>query len=529
MASLKSLFDEPEDNLVFATKRYIECLGVRVTGTTIEDELLRHPNYPSILSVSDCLTAWSIENAALQIDDTKNIHELSTPFMAGIAINNSMQFVVVRELAPDSAEVIDETGIRKVPIGEFLSNWRGTALLAETNEKSGEKDFETKRRSEKLRSGKSTLVAALGLLVVAAALYSWSDFNILPLTLLGVNLTGLVMAWVLVRVTVSDSTNGPGICQAGGNFNCKKVLDSPAAKIFGVSASDIGLLFFFTNFAIVLLSGGASSFYFTILTVAGIASLPYTVFSVIYQWRVVKAWCILCLSVQALLWINFGVLMAIVDFGTTPSIGAVLNSLAVLAGAGAIWLLVKPVYSQSLQAKTWKRLYVQLKNNKEIFNAFLKSQPHLEQPPEQFRPVVIGNPESANVITMVTNPYCTPCSQVHKKLESILESSLDLQVHVIFYACSPHGKAVSKHMIAMYEQGLDVGEAMAAWYTSGKDYKTFAARFPVEDPDRYQAQADAHCDWAKSSHIPHTPYVFVNGFMSPKEYEIEEAAMLIQQ
>ena len=32
-----------------------------------------------------------------------------------------------------------------------------------------------------------------------------------------------------------------------------------------------------------------------------ILALPYTIFSVYYQWRVAKQWCVLCLVVQGLL------------------------------------------------------------------------------------------------------------------------------------------------------------------------------------------------------------------------------------
>jgi len=50
-----------------------------------------------------------------------------------------------------------------------------------------------------------------------------------------------------------------------------------------------------------MLSAGEASASLAIVSLFNLLALPYIIFSVYYQWRVAKQWCVLCLAVQALL------------------------------------------------------------------------------------------------------------------------------------------------------------------------------------------------------------------------------------
>src|SRR6185312_14488492 len=72
----------------------------------------------------------------------------------------------------------------------------------------------------------------------------------------------------------------------------------------GLSWSEVGF-FYFAGTWLVLLFGGNTPLVWYVLAVMNIVSLPYTFYSIYYQAWVAKQWCVLCCTVQALLWLEF--------------------------------------------------------------------------------------------------------------------------------------------------------------------------------------------------------------------------------
>ncbi len=71
---------------VNTTIALLRQLKVSVTNTTVNETLLNHPDYPSLLSISDALKQWNIETAAIKITEDK-LEEIPLPFMAYINSN----------------------------------------------------------------------------------------------------------------------------------------------------------------------------------------------------------------------------------------------------------------------------------------------------------------------------------------------------------------------------------------------------------------------------------------------------------
>lgn len=70
--------DEPN---VKATILFLQLTKVKVNNATVNETLQNHPDYPSLLCVSDALNKWSIPNGAGKIEPEK-INTLPTPFIA---------------------------------------------------------------------------------------------------------------------------------------------------------------------------------------------------------------------------------------------------------------------------------------------------------------------------------------------------------------------------------------------------------------------------------------------------------------
>ena len=66
---------------VKASISFLRLLKVKVNNTTVNETLQNHPDWPTLLCVSDSLNKWNIPNGAGKIDVNK-IQELPIPFIA---------------------------------------------------------------------------------------------------------------------------------------------------------------------------------------------------------------------------------------------------------------------------------------------------------------------------------------------------------------------------------------------------------------------------------------------------------------
>ena len=67
---LKKWFRQKDDfhNITAVVQNLAFYLNVPVCNTTIENELINHYSYPSLLAVSDVLSKWIIQNKIFKIE-----------------------------------------------------------------------------------------------------------------------------------------------------------------------------------------------------------------------------------------------------------------------------------------------------------------------------------------------------------------------------------------------------------------------------------------------------------------------------
>src|SRR6202012_5749326 len=124
--------------------------------------------------------------------------------------------------------------------------------------------------------------------------------------------------------------------QSEKKSSCNAILSSGAPKIFKwLTWSEVGF-FYFAGTWLLPLFGGHSCAILQMLAVLNIISLPYTFYSIYYQARVAKEWCVLCCTVQGLLWLEFGVLVTIYP-------GLSLSAIPLAALSAVLICLLAPV------------------------------------------------------------------------------------------------------------------------------------------------------------------------------------------
>jgi len=521
-----------KDNPSWVLSHFVRVLNIPVTRQTLNEELQKHPDYNTLLAFSDVLERLNVTNSAYKLTYDQ-LKEVPTPFIVHLA---NKDFGVISHF--DDQRVVASTekwNQKEFTPDEFKKKYGGYVLMAEKNERSGEADYATKRREEKINDLRLPVFLTGSAVLLIAFLLLHTGFvqslNV-PLALLTVFKTVGLVATVLLLIQSIDANN-PLVQKLCGddNKNCNAILSSKAAKITShLNWSEVGFFYFAGTWLALLFNSGQSALLQT-LAILNVLCLPYTVYSIYYQWRVAKQWCIFCCTVQAALWLEF---FAFLPYLLQPFHGISVNewSSLVIAMAAPVlfWIVAKPFFTQSSQLPELKKQLRIFKYNTDLFNKMMSEEVQYALPSDTDS-LIIGNPEAEKVITMVANPYCQPCAKAHKGLQW-MEGRDDVKLQVIFSTSTqPNDKkaVVAAHLLSLQQSqsGSTVKKAMHDWYEQKqKNYEAWANSYPTEISDTGQ-QLQKQRDWCKLTEIKGTPTLFLNGRRLPKNYQPEDLKYFI--
>lgn len=522
--------------------KYIELLQGKVTIGTIKKDIEENPYYPSLLSLSDTFGRYNITNEAFKVS-TKNFDQLAsdTPFVAFTKIPSiGTDFVLITEISEQAVSYFHKNKkVEIVPKDEFLEGYKEIIWKAQLNEQSGDTDYERKHQEDKKEQNKkiawiSTAIVGL-LLIIGSNVSDVHPFALVSITLLKV--VGVITSCLLLAYEVDK--NNPfvkNICSIGGQSNCDAVLSSKAAKIGGISWGEIGFFYFVATTLGLLMPNLSYEVKATCLTIANIFAVPYIFFSIYYQWRVIKQWCPLCLTIQfvlasELIWSVFTVWQyPFINILQAPVLLTILFCMFIPVIS---WYTLKSIIIKAKDHDIYLSAYKRLQYNPDIFKSLLHQQAQVSDGWQDLG-IDIGNPDAKNTIIKICNPYCGPCEKSHVELEHILKQNKDIKLKVIYTTRNNEfdkGRFVVKHLLAIAAEGniKKTQLALDDWYLNvQKDYDLFATKYPMNGQLKEQeAKIDAMTQWCDSTYVTHTPTIFVNGFRLPENYKTEELKYIL--
>lgn len=519
---------EPKTNGPEITEKLIELLNIKISNTTLTKEIEEHPNYPSLLSISDILNNYGVENIGIKFDITK-MASLPVPIVTQLEglQSNLLFFTVVKEIRENTIILYDPEKHKwaELSFEEFKYRCSRVALLVEARENAGEPNYKSKRKEEKKSAMINyTKIFGIPLIVALGVLITLIDEGLkglLPIvycliTLIGTGVSALLLFYEL------DIHNPllQQICSSGKKVNCGTVLRSKGSKIFGVSWSSIGFGYFMGTILLLLVLGISNPLALYITSWINSIAVLYVIFSIYYQWQVAKQWCVLCLSVQAILLLQLiigigGGWHQLSDFHTSVSL-FILPIITSFAIPFVFTSILLPALKQAKQSKRNFNELQKLKHNKEVFETLLLKQKHLKENPDGLG-ILLGNHNASHKLIKVCNPYCTPCSKAHKPMEDLLENNSDIQIQILFTASNKEGDIKAppaKHLLAIAEKNNETltKKALDDWYLAKtKDYESFALKYPMNgELKKQEAKIDAMKNWCDDAVISYTPMFFVS-------------------
>ena len=255
---------------------FLDLLKVKHTNDFSNRYFNEHPHKYNLFGLSKMLSDYGIENVATKIaDKEKDIAEIETPFIAHFGGD----FVVVYKVESDKVSFLWNGTDHVLPLSEFVEAWTGIVLLAGVSEKSIEPDYREHRKRERLNFLKKALLFSACSLILLLTYINQSLYKNLGISILMlINILGIYISYLLLLKQMHvQSQYADKICSLFKQQDCNNVLESKAAKLWGIFGwSEIGLGYFSTNLLILVLSPALVTY----IALINIITLPYSFWSV---------------------------------------------------------------------------------------------------------------------------------------------------------------------------------------------------------------------------------------------------------
>lgn len=514
----------PQETLPSLVSRLLQKNKIAFDKTELAFQIKSHPSYPSLHAITGVLSHFKIENVAASIPANEaSLNQLPESFMA-----QAQHDLVVATRKKNGYEVYDSSLKKNVWSNEeFLEKFSGIVVAVESTEESV--------KNSKTNYFSRIMPVAVSLILLTFLFVSGpapASLAFLALALAG---TGISIA-ILKQELGMNSTLGNAFCSdASEKKDCDAVLNSNGATIFGkYKFSDMSMIYFLTlslTSVLAIIQGQSltASFYLSFL------SLPITLYSLYYQWAVVKKWCLLCLSIVGVLWAQAGLAFFVTDFSIPlDTISVLLPGLVALIVLTA-WAYLRPGLEEFQSNKRAHIDYVKFKRNFDLFSTQLQKTAPIQTQIEQPLEIVFGNRKAPLSITLVTNPSCGHCKATHLLMEDILSQYPEMVRITIRFNINTDNEQgalvkVTSRLLELYEeQGKEIClMAMSEIYGNSSPEEWLEKWSDCMEHQPYMEVLKAGKEWCVEHKINFTPAILINGLSFPRSYERADLIYFIE-
>jgi hypothetical protein len=504
---------------------FIELLGIKHTKKYAGKAYNEHPFKNSLYAFSSLLHDYGADNVTVQLlEEDKDITKLEAPLVVSLGSH----IAIVSKIENDYVTYTTLNNTKaKDTVKNFNGYWSGIALLAETSSSSIEPDYVKHKLSDLFNAAQKCFLLVCAIAVFFYTIWTKELYlNAGIMSLLAVSLAGVLVSYLLIFKNYKIKSNyTEKICSLIKEGNCNEILESDAARLFGlIGWSEIGLSYFVSNCIILLFF----SELLPLAAVVNVCALPYTFWSVWYQKFKANSWCTMCLIVRGLLWLTFAGNLIFGNFNHIPEAVVLLN-LVILSGVYGIPFVVVnlllPMIIKTERTESITQEFNSLKANDDVIRALLAKEQRFEVDKNSSQ-ILFGNKNAAMLVTILTNPHCSPCARVHDRLAEILQDETGkFCIQYIFSSFREEYDDSSRFLIATYLNNPlhETCRIYHDWFKRGGRANRFrffqTHKFAIDE--RCMNEFNRHNEWMANAKLKATPTVLINGRKLPAHYNIE--------
>lgn len=484
-----------------------------------------HPSYPSLHAITGVLDHFNIENIAAEVPvNLETLLQLPDTFIGQIQTQSGKDLVTISKLKNKKQYNLFSNSKNEVLTeAKFLEKFTGIIVAVEKDE--------TKQDVKNNRTLIEVILFAV-LCIATSLLLITRNIGIANIIFIIISIIGVVASLSILKQELGESSIiGDAFCSGyNEKKDCDAVLTSKGAAIIkGHKLSDLSVIYFSGLLISSLLMKN-----FNLLYLISFLALPITFYSIFYQYKVVKSWCTLCLSIVALLWLN-GIVAATQVTSFSINFYDLLMVTASFVVVYMAWMYIKPLVKEVTGLKKEKITFIKFKRNFNLFESLLQTSNTLNTAINSSEEIILGNKNASLQITVITNPFCGHCKPVHNIVNDILNRYSEavkivirFNVHISDTASS--GVQVTAKLLELYNQDKteDCKKAMDDIY-EGMEVKKWLSKWnKVEDLDQYFNVLKMQKDWCNTNAINFTPAILINGKSFPKEYDRTDLIFFIE-
>lgn len=491
-------------------------------------QIQSHPSFPSLYAITDVLNHFNIENIAAEVTrDLETLEQLPNVFIAQISTKKGSSLVVVSKEESQYIVTSEDKKNKKISKNEFLTFFTGIVIAVDKNEK--EKSAKSNMKLKNIIFFFCSIILIIYLLINQN-----TDLYVYIFTAL--SSIGTITSYTILKQELGESSlMGEKLCsQTNNKKNCDAVLNSKGGEIIkNHKLSDISIIYFLGLLLIGLFTKDIN-----LLSASSFLALPVTLYSIYYQYNIVKSWCMLCLTIVGVLWIQ--AITSYFQFNNFYKIFPIKINNILIASVSFIaiymlWSFVKPLVEKNYELHKEKIDFVKFKRSFNLFNTLLQKSSDLNTIIKNTKEITFGNKKANFEIIIITNPFCGHCKPVHKIVDEILERYNDAVKVIIRFNISTDkiedkGTIVSTKLIELFnEKGeKECRIAMSEIYGNFTFKKWISKWGQASNKNTPLSILENQREWCTNNGVNFTPEILIQGKSFPKEYKKEDLLFFIK-
>ncbi len=507
---------------------YLTCLNVPHTRRGSRAVYESNPYKNSMYGMAEMLREYGIPVKAQRFDTSDSERE---PLPVPSIVVYKKQFSILRGVSDGKVNLQVNGRHVTMDYHDFTDGWDGVLLKGTPDAASREPEYRDNHEDE-IASHAKALLFILGIAFLAVAIVTGKGFMLSgwELGTLMVNLAGIYVSYLLVlkQMHIANPV-AERLCSIIKESRC----DSPkltehSTVLRMVTLSEIGAGFFVVNTLILLL------FPDLIMPMAVLSAigLLFTFWSLYYQKFVAKTWCTLCLIVLSLMWLQVITLLMAGVYREGGLFSIHILTVFVLYGVFIIAISYLLDYVRSERKYHDEAdAYNELRTKPEVMKMLINAEPDYDSDSELQSGMVFGKVKGGRPkLTVFANPYCIPCSRLHKKLNVFYASHPDATIRYTMTFFSEEKSVINRYLIAAYQKfGPErAWQILTDWYDHGRQQgEAFFTGMDLDvNTDEVNAEFDKQLKWRKASGLTATPVMMINGHKLPDEYTADDLEFL---
>jgi len=524
-----------QSNIVLASNDLLRLLGVKYSPQYVEHFLIADKDYPSLSSISALLNNFSIENIAVKIND-QQLRQISVPSVAFTLKGRSGHFVVVSNLKEDTITYLDDNNEISETISEFCVKWQSVILLAQAHNYSVSKDNDDYVREKKEKTIQQLVGSAVMITFIASI---FTMFPISPIFFLSILIQSVAFTSSIILLSKDLGFSAAwvdSICRMNGlvktKVGCDGVKNSKASNFLGIiKMSEIGVLYFGSTWLLLVLSliNSMDQQAYSFLLILTSCAVPYTMFSIYYQFFVIKEACPFCILVVMCIWFEF-VLLVLLVLPEPLKLSANLFPLVVISFGVPLlfWLSVRAQLFKMADYKRVRRTFKVLSSSPKVLSAVLDEQsPKLN---DSIKTPIILNAGNDIVVSSVLSYFCPSCTTTFREIIQLASRNKNIQFEIVMSSFDNASASLSRTLLNRKFKNGDSSaiEFLSAWYDKNVSVLNSGPDFDEQIVSTLNETIAAWNAVIEKNFITSIPTVFINRSLKPRSMSISDFELLFK-